>query len=765
MIASPPPRTTDIPPLASPGSQPPPTGKWASPALCALDGVASALPTTLGSTLLLYSLVAPEWLSAGVLAAVLGLVITHALTMRISRPVFNAGRVFEAATLAVMVQQTVLQFGRWGITDTSTTRLAVICCVLLVAGLTVGLLALARAERFARFIPHPVFVAFSNSVTLTLLLTQPQQLLQQMQASPHAWPVALVALAVLGVALAVRTWLPRWPAGACGLLTGTLLALGLAQQGWAMPMLIADLTWTLPFLQADFANLFHTGSALPLMLVMAKNGVILGVLIFLNTLVTGQMLSQVDDRASNRPRDKVLQALAYALSGLSGSTPVSGSPSASMSAMRHAPRVDWERTLGIAALLVVALHLSGALTLLPTAALIGLLLFDAWIMWDRPSVKQFWLWLRRHPLASHTREDLVVIAGVMAASLLANMVVGLLTGLLLGLLLHAHRNTRRPVRQVWTGRQVSSNCARTRADQQKLNEHGDALIVLELDTHQFFASASLLNTTVRDHLHGLPAHGGSTASRTPLVVVLDWSYVRNTDTSVAMVVARLHAYAREQGVRMLQAGTALHQGTVHDLLLQSLPAADIYPDLDHALEAAENQVIAHYSGTPTALPDTTGTSGAAGDGDTEALWAGAPLLHGLTKEEQQEVRSRMTLHSLAEGDVLVEAGAEADGVWLILAGTASVRVKSARGDSDVRLAGMREGTTVGEVGFLDGAPRSATVRAETAVQAAQLSRASFNRLAQSHPHIVQRLLTNMALDLAARFRNTHSKVVARQQVR
>ena len=53
----------------------------------------------------------------------------------------------------------------------------------------------------------------------------------------------------------------------------------------------------------------------------------------------------------------------------------------------------------------------------------------------------------------------------------------------------------------------------------------------------------------------------------------------------------------------------------------------------------------------------------------------------------------------------------------------------------------------------------------TEVQAAQLTRDSFNELAQSHPHIVQRLLTNMALDLAARFRSTHSKVVARQQAR
>lgn len=731
-------------PAPTPGASTSPPAQPPSPILCALDGLASALPSTLGSTLLLYSLVAPEWLSAGVLAAVLGLVVTHALTMRTSRPVFMAGRVFEAATLAVMVQQTVLQFGRWGIDDTSTTRLAVICCVLLVAGITVGVLSMARAERFARFIPSPVFVAFSNSVTLTLLLTQPQQLLQQMQGSPHAWPVALVAGAVLLVALAVRVWLPRWPAGACGLLAGTMLALGLSGQGWETRRLIEDLSWTLPLLQADFAGLFQGSSTLALLLVLTKNGLILGVLVFLNTLVTGQMLSQMDDRVGNRPRDKVLQSLAYALSGLSGSTPVSGSPVSSLNVMRHGRLVDWTRTLGFAALLVVGLHLSGALALLPLAALTGLLLFDAWVMWDRPSARQFWQWLRRRPVPDNTREDMVVIAGVMAASLLVNMVVGLLAGLLLGLLLHAHRNTRRPVRQVWTGKQVSSNCARSRADQQLLADHGDALLVLELDTHQFFASAALLSATVREHLKAGPR-----------VVVLDWSYVRNTDTSVAMVVGRLNAYAREHGVRMLHAGAAMHQSTVQDLLLQSLPDAEIYPDLDHALEAAENLLLAHYRVAPELAPDTTNTA---------SLWASAPFLQGLSPDEQHEVRTRMSLHTLQPGDPLVEAGAPADSVWLILAGSASVTVKSARG-FEVRLAGMREGTTVGEVGFLDGAPRSATVRAETEVQAAQLTRDSFNELAQSHPHIVQRLLTNMALDLAARFRSTHSKVVARQQAR
>ena len=74
-------------------------------------------------------------------------------------------------------------------------------------------------------------------------------------------------------------------------------------------------------------------------------------------------------------------------------------------------------------------------------------------------------------------EDLVVILCVMAASLLINMVAALFVGLVLGLLLHAHRNTRKPVQRVLTGRQLSSNCARSRGELELLARHADGIRV------------------------------------------------------------------------------------------------------------------------------------------------------------------------------------------------------------------------------------------------------------------------------------------------
>jgi SulP family sulfate permease len=61
------------------------------------------------------------------------------------------------------------------------------------------------------------------------------------------------------------------------------------------------------------------------------------------------------------------------------------------------------------------------------------------------------------------------------------------------------------------------------------------------------------------------------------------------------------------------------------------------------------------------------------------------------------------------------------------------------------------------------APRSATVEAQTSVCAAVLTRAAYEQLAREHPAIVQRLLTNLALALAARVRSANQLATARQR--
>jgi CRP-like cAMP-binding protein len=109
--------------------------------------------------------------------------------------------------------------------------------------------------------------------------------------------------------------------------------------------------------------------------------------------------------------------------------------------------------------------------------------------------------------------------------------------------------------------------------------------------------------------------------------------------------------------------------------------------------------------------------------------------------------------------VILSAGAASDELMLILQGCASIVVDRPEGQP-VRLAGVRRGAVIGEVGFLDGSPRSASVIAQEDV-VATLDRSSYDGLAQSHPALLPKLVANIAVGLAARLRHTNPVALAR----
>lgn len=703
--------------------------------LAGWDAAAVSLPMTLGGTVILYSQIAPQWLGYGILAGCLGLALVHAMTAYIQRPVVYAARFFEAATLAAMVQQLAERTASWGLVDTSAVRVAMVCIMVGLAGIVVGCLWLLRAERFARFIPAPVYVGFSNSVAVALVLSQVRSCWVQVSQASPGWPVLLLTLFVIFVALGIRRWRPVWPPAAVALVAGGLAALPFMNLGVGMPMLVTGTVWTLPVQVADFHALWAADAkTVPLFLALTQNAAILGTLMFLNTVITGQMLAQSDERQDMRLRDKLLQAASMALSGAAGASPVSGAQNVVMVVVRTSPVTPV--LLWTVALTVALVYSTQALAWIPVAALTGVFLSDAWTMWDRASFRNAWAWLRRKPVAANARQDLVVIGGVMAASLLVNMVAALLVGLLLGLVLHAHRNSSKPVRQTWTAREISSNCARSRAELALLALHGDEVKLFQLDSNQFFVSAAQLNATIRAQLPG--AH----------TAILDWSGVRHIDTSLTMTLAKLEAYAAKQQVLLVHAGTELEQGDVNREFAQHLPQARLVADLDRGLELAENRLIEKYR-------HEMGVAGVFGPAE-------ASLFRGLSDSDQALVMQHMTVKKYAPGEALVSRGEPGDSVLLVLEGTGSVII-AFENKPAVRLAGIRNGTLVGEVGFLDGAVRSATVVAESEVKAMVLERSGFEFLTDQHPRVAQRLLVNMSLDLATRLRRTTMQAAARHR--
>ena len=88
--------------------------------------------------------------------------------------------------------------------------------------------------------------------------------------------------------------------------------------------------------------------------------------------------------------------------------------------------------------------------------------------------------------------------------------------------------------------------------------------------------------------------------------------------------------------------------------------------------------------------------------------------------------------TFAAGDVLIHHGDAARHCYVIRSGVVLVTATTSRG-ATVVIARRGPGSIVGELGALDGAPRTATVRAITDVKAVVLSEGDLEGLLRDHP--------------------------------
>ncbi len=103
---------------------------------------------------------------------------------------------------------------------------------------------------------------------------------------------------------------------------------------------------------------------------------------------------------------------------------------------------------------------------------------------------------------------------------------------------------------------------------------------------------------------------------------------------------------------------------------------------------------------------------------------------------------------LAPGELLALAGDIDRTLYIVKSGRIAVILP----DTGASIGTIDEGSVVGEIGFVDGGPRSATLEAVGAVEVFALSFESFETLAARHPALGRRILLDLARILATRLR-------------
>jgi CRP-like cAMP-binding protein len=107
------------------------------------------------------------------------------------------------------------------------------------------------------------------------------------------------------------------------------------------------------------------------------------------------------------------------------------------------------------------------------------------------------------------------------------------------------------------------------------------------------------------------------------------------------------------------------------------------------------------------------------------------------------------------GDILIQLGDSDRSFYIITEGTVEVVISKGKNQQAQRVFKREAGSVIGEQGFLDGKPRSATIRAVTPGSLLRLSETSFEVLAAREPDLARDILFDLARLLSIKLRQAN----------
>jgi glutaminase len=293
------------------------------------------------------------------------------------------------------------------------------------------------------------------------------------------------------------------------------------------------------------------------------------------------------------------------------------------------------------------------------------------------------------------------------------------------------------VRLRFTGAQMSSSRVRTPEESRTLWEVGTRIRACQLQGNLTFAS---LEPVVRDAVETFEQYH---------YLVLDLKRVLTVNESACRMCYHLLCKLSEAG-KFLVFAHAGHLPLLRRYMKAKLDKSfeerfRVFEDHDVALEWCENHLLCAL--VPGALEDR-----AVSPADYE-------LFEGLTAEELTQVIPRLQRRLFQPGELVVQAGDKARELFFLARGKVSVNVTLKSG-SKRRLGTFSAGMAFGEMALIDGAPRAASIVADTEVECDLLGLEDFEALGKSHPQIKIRLLENLSLGLCRKLRKNNRDLSA-----
>jgi SulP family sulfate permease len=336
--------------------------------------------------------------------------------------------------------------------------------------------------------------------------------------------------------------------------------------------------------------------------------------------------------------------------------------------------------------------------------------------------------LHRWIVASRRRLSLVEYLSLLAIIVIIvewGFVAGILIGVVIGCATFALSASRIDViKYGFDGTEYRSSLDRAREDQTVLAAHGSQIQGLNLQSYLFFGSANRLYQHVKALLEQRPECR---------FLVFDFKLVTGIDSSAAHSFAQIKRAAHDKGIKLV----LVHLPASAEKTLRSSEflsnEVSIVPELDHALEWCENEIIAQHQNL---------------EQEEASLRKWFTQILG-TEDDANELIRHCERIEVDGGEIIVQAGEAANSMHFILDGRVGIMIPTGEGTT-TRVRSLGRYTTIGEMGLVTRAPRSATIQAEVASVLYALSVNQFEAVKTGHPALGQKLLTYFVSVMAER---------------
>jgi glutaminase len=305
--------------------------------------------------------------------------------------------------------------------------------------------------------------------------------------------------------------------------------------------------------------------------------------------------------------------------------------------------------------------------------------------------------------------------------------------------LRAPRPAIAAVRARFTARSFPSKRHRLDVERAVLAAHGDQIASYQLQGDLSFAG---MEAVIRQ-LVAEPAQVTH--------VVLDFARATGIDVPAERMLLELLSVLAEKGQEVAVVSLARHPRLLRALeeaRSQQAQRISLFDEYDAALEACENGLLRTHGVAPEHLE--------------ELPLAKHELLQNLAPQQIELLERIMERRTFAAREFVVRRGQPANELFLLVQGELSVLTDTTDGRLR-RLSTLAAGTAFGEPSMVQGAVRTAFVRADSSAVCWVLERSAFDSLEDTTPELKIRLLENLLRSATQTLGRLSFEVLAERQ--